>query len=54
MDNYSDKDMTLLMGDLNAKIGEDNIGYEEMMGIHELGEINNNGEKLLDICASNL
>ena len=47
------KDMTLLMGDLNAKIGKDNIGYEEVMGRHGLGEINDNGEKLLDICASN-
>ena len=25
------KDMTLLMGDLNAKRGKDNIGYEEVM-----------------------
>ena len=28
----SEKDMTLLVGDLTAKIGEDNIGYEEVMG----------------------
>ena len=24
--------MTILMGDLNAKIGSDNSGYEEVMG----------------------
>lgn len=53
LDKYSEKDMILLMGDKDAKIGEDNIGYEEVMGRHGLGEMNNNGEKLLDICASN-
>ena len=30
--NYSEKDMTLLMGDLNVKIGKDNIRYEEVTG----------------------
>ena len=29
-----EKDMTILMGDLNAKIGADNWGYEEVMGRH--------------------
>lgn len=52
LDNYSEKNMTLLMGDMNTKIGEDNIGYEEVMGRYGLGQMNN-GEKLLDICASN-
>ncbi|VDP25692.1 unnamed protein product [Schistosoma margrebowiei] len=32
------KDLTILIGDLNAKIGMDNSGYEEIMGRHELGE----------------
>lgn len=48
-DNYLEKVMTLLMGDMNVKIGEDNIGYEEVMGRHGLGEINNSGEKPLYI-----
>ncbi|KAK7115707.1 hypothetical protein V1264_001528 [Littorina saxatilis] len=30
------------MGDLNAKIGSDNRGYEEIMGQQGLGEMNDN------------
>ena len=47
------KDMTILMGDLNAKIGSDNSGYEEVMGRHGLGRMNENGEMLADFCAFN-
>jgi len=47
------KDMTILMGDLNAKIGSDNSGYEEVMGRQELGRMNTNGEMLADLCAFN-
>ena len=35
----SDKDITLLMGDLNAKIGDVNTGYEKVMGVHGLGRM---------------
>ncbi|VDO89759.1 unnamed protein product, partial [Schistosoma margrebowiei] len=31
------KDLTILMGDLNAKVGIDNTGYEDIMGRHGLG-----------------
>ncbi|VDO92538.1 unnamed protein product [Schistosoma margrebowiei] len=30
------KDLTILMGDLNAKVGTDNTGYEDIMGQHGL------------------
>ncbi|VDO59883.1 unnamed protein product [Schistosoma curassoni] len=33
------------MGDLNAKFGMNNKGYEDIMGRHELGERNENGER---------
>ncbi|VDP49353.1 unnamed protein product [Schistosoma margrebowiei] len=33
-------DLTILMGDLNAKVRIDNTGYEDIMGRHELGERN--------------
>ena len=45
--------MTILMGDLNAKIGSDNSGYEEVMGRQGLGRMNENGEMLADFCAFN-
>ena len=47
------RDVNILMGDFNAKIGKDNIGYEDIMGQHGLGDMNENGECFANICASN-
>ena len=47
------KDMTIVMGDFNAKIGADNTGYEKIMGTHGLGQMNENGERFADWCSSN-
>ena len=52
IDNFPERDVsTIMMGDFNAKIRSDNIGYEEVMGQHELGVMNDNGERLEDLCA---
>ena len=32
LDKMKAKDMTILMGDFNAKIGANNTGYEEVIG----------------------
>ena len=53
IDKRGAKDITILMGDLNAKIGADNTGYEETMGTHGLGQMNENGERFADLCALN-
>jgi len=45
--------MAILIGDLNAKTGSDNSGYEEVMGRQWLGKMNENGEILADLCAFN-
>ncbi|VDP12342.1 unnamed protein product, partial [Schistosoma margrebowiei] len=47
------KDLTILMGDFNAKVGTDNTGYEDIMGRHRLGERNENGERFANLCAFN-
>ncbi|VDP70098.1 unnamed protein product [Schistosoma curassoni] len=47
------KDSTILMGDLNAKVGIDNTGYKDIMGGHGLGERNVNGERFANLCAFN-
>ncbi|VDP00793.1 unnamed protein product [Schistosoma margrebowiei] len=47
------KDLTILMGDFNAKVGTDNTGYEDIMGRHGLGERNENGERFANLCALN-
>jgi len=53
IDRLGKKDITLVMGDFNAKIGDDNTGYESIMGRHGLGQMNENGERLADLCALN-
>ncbi|VDO54807.1 unnamed protein product [Schistosoma margrebowiei] len=47
------KDLTTLMGDLNAKVGIDNTRYEDIMGRYGLGERNENGERFANLCAFN-
>ncbi|VDO79926.1 unnamed protein product [Schistosoma margrebowiei] len=47
------KDLTILMGDLNAKVVIDNTGYEDIMGRHRLGKRNENGERFANLCAFN-
>ncbi len=51
IDSHSWRDITMVMGDINAKIGRDNSGYEEVMGREDLGEMNENGERFADLCA---
>ena len=53
LDKLPKKDVNIVMGDANAKIGSDNIGYEDIMGKHGLGTMNNNRERLADMCAFN-
>ena len=47
------KDLVIIMGDFNAKIGSDNIAREQVMGRHGEGEINANGELFVDMSAFN-
>ena len=53
VDGCNKNDIVIVMGDLNAKVGNDNTGYERTMGIHGLGVQNENGEKLCEFCQSN-
>ena len=53
LDKTGNKNMTLLMGDFNAKIGTDNTGYETIMGTQGLGAMNENGGRFADMCAIN-
>lgn len=38
------------MGDINAKVGSQNEGWETIMGPHGIGEMNQNGEMFADLC----
>ena len=53
LDRRGTKDITILMGDFNAKIGMDNTGYEDIMRTHGLGQMNENCERFADLYALN-
>ena len=53
MDSVHKHDILLVIGDLNAKVGEDNEGYDNIIGSHGVGERNDNGERLVDFCRLN-
>ena len=46
-------DVLMVVGDLNARVGEENTGRERAMGTEGFGCINNNGERLSDLCVEN-
>ena len=49
--NQPQREQTILMEDINAKIADCNIGYEEVMVTHGLGDMNSNEERFVDIYA---
>ena len=46
-------DMFVVMGGLNAKVGNNNTNREEVMGKFGVGVMNDNGERLCDFCSTN-
>ena len=53
VDSVHKHDILLVIGDLNANVGEDNEGYENIIGNHGVGERNDNGERLVSFCGLN-
>ena len=43
----------MVVGDLNARVGEDNTGRERVMATQGFGCITNNSERLSDLCVEN-
>jgi len=46
-------DMIVVMGDLNANVGNNNTNRGEVMGKFGVGVVNDNGERLCDFCSAN-
>ena len=42
-----------MIGDLNAKVGSDNVNFERVMGRERCEVQNDNGERLVKWCAFN-
>ena len=53
IDDTSSHDVLLVTGDLNARTGSVNTDRERVLGKEGFGMINNNGERLLEICQEN-
>ena len=53
VDKTPKRDLKILMGDVNAKVGSDNTNRELIMGSHGTGEQNENGEFFTEFCIFN-
>ena len=53
LDKIPNRDMLILMGDINAKVGSNNTNRERKMGRQGIGEMNENEEMLADFCFTN-
>ena len=53
LDKVPKHDLVVVMGDLNAKVGDSNEGCEDIMGKHGTGAINDNGDRLVSFAAFN-
>lgn len=51
--NIPKHDVTLVMGDFNAKVGKDNAGYEKIMGNESPGKQSENGMIFIEFCDAN-
>ena len=47
------KDVKIVIGDWNAKVGMDRVGWEHVMGQYGYGQRNERGERLLEFAAKN-
>ena len=54
MEQVPRRDVKMVVGDMNAKVGTDNTDREEVMGRHGVrAEMNDNGERWADFCQTN-
>ena len=49
-DNRNKHDLLIVTGDMNAKVGEENWDYDEVIGKYGLGQRNESGERLCEFC----
>ena len=49
----SSSERTILLGDMNARVGADHISWLQCLGKFGVGKINENGQRLLELCSRN-
>jgi hypothetical protein len=49
----SNSDRVILLGDLNARIGDDHASWPQCIGHFGVGKMNENGQRLLQLCSRN-
>ena len=53
LDRIPSSHMTMLLGDMNAKVGQRISGDNSFVGTHGIGDRNDNGTRLVDLCQRN-
>lgn len=48
--NIPDKEQLILLGDFNARVGADNDSWPSCLGKFGVGKMNENGQRLLEVC----
>eukprot|EP00105_Crassostrea_gigas_P003802 XP_011416773.1 PREDICTED: craniofacial development protein 2-like [Crassostrea gigas] len=49
--NIPDKEQLILLGDFNARVGADNDSWPSCLGKFDVGKMNENGQRLLELCS---
>ena len=49
--NISNKEQLILLGDFNARVGADQRSWPSCLGKFGIGKMNDNGQRLLELCA---
>lgn len=52
LENIPRHDLKIVMGDMNAKVGNNNTISERAMGIEGCSTMNENGKRLLELCTT--
>ncbi|XP_020629758.1 craniofacial development protein 2-like [Orbicella faveolata] len=53
VNNAPNRDILIVMGDFNATVGRNNASIERIIGKEGLGDVNEYGEELVDLCELN-
>ena len=54
LNELPNKDIKVIVGDWNAKVGTDNSGWETVMGRYGYGDQNDRGERLLEFATKSM